>query len=341
MSIRITNGALEEAPGGRIVLRGAIDPACLGQFRDPVYQREIAPQSTIDRLSAGLKEERAPDVELAQRTGSYDSVNGEAGVFALPGPVYIIDGLQRITAAAKVLADGGTPLIGALVHFNTTEGWERKRFHILNQERTRVSPNIVLRNATKDHPMLRMLEELTHDHSFALADRISWSQRMQRSTLITALVYCQVVSRLHLHRGGIKANGVRNTMAGIETLGSKLLRQVIRDNVKTFFGIIDACWGVAQVVYHERATYLKGTFLLTLADVFADHENFWEDAKLSVSKIWQHKLATFPVNDPHVVAWVASGSRSSRLLLYPAIVNHLNSGKRNHKLAKREQLRRA
>jgi hypothetical protein len=337
-AIRITSAALEESSEGLIVLRGALDLACLDRLKTPGYQRGHAPLSVIQRLSLGLKLERAPDIELSQRTGAYETEKDHPGAVILPGPVYIIDGLQRVTAAMKVVEEGGTPHIGALIHFDMDEKWERRRFQILNQERTRVSPNVILRNAAADEKTIRILKELTQDNSFSLAGRVSWEQRMTRKTLITALSYCTVVLRLHLRLGGTKANSLAAALDGIKKLGSRVNHLILRANVKAFFGLVDGCWGIKDMVYNERATHLKGTFLFALAEVLADHQNFWRGESLFLTHDWRRKLASFPITDPQVAAYAGSGGRALRELLYPWIVRHLNSGKRIKRLVRVDRL---
>ena len=54
-----------------------------------------------------------------------------------------------------------------MIHFGTTEEWERERFDILNMRRTRLSPNVLLRNRAAQCPSLSRLYELCPmNHSF-------------------------------------------------------------------------------------------------------------------------------------------------------------------------------
>lgn len=128
--LRIVSGALDELNERQIVLRGVIDPASLGGLLRPAYQRETLPKPTIEGLMEAFRNGsgRVPDVELAVRGQQYGCADDQKGTYTITGDVYIIDGLQRISAARQCVYDGGKPLIGAMIHFGTTEQWEGNDF---------------------------------------------------------------------------------------------------------------------------------------------------------------------------------------------------------------------
>ena len=191
------------------MLRGVIDPASLGGLLKPDYQRETLRKATIEGLMEAFRRRlgRVPDVELAVRGERYGCTDSN-GTYTITGDVYIIDGLQRISAARQFVSDGGKPLVGAMLHFGTTEEWERERFDILNMRRTRLSPNVLLRNRAAQCPSLRRLYDLCSDESFVLCQRVSWSQYMRREELLTALSFLKTVMRLH-SKFGAGRYGVR------------------------------------------------------------------------------------------------------------------------------------
>lgn len=83
----------------------------------------------------------------------------------------------------------------------------------------------------------------------------------------------------------------------------------------------------------SAAPHLKRGFLSVLATVFADHQNFWNDTKLTVSSDLRRKLALFKINDPSI-SHLCSAFGQARVLLYYHIVEHLNHGKRSRRLKK-------
>lgn len=327
-SVKLVHAALDEV-GNDIVLRGVIDPASLSLLKVATYQREVLPLSKIRDLAEGLKKSTVPDIDLGMRGQTYLERDG---AFYLQNDVYIIDGLQRRTAALELMKNGDIPRLGATVHFGTTESWERDRFRILNVARSKLSPNVLLRNLRSDIPFVEMLYQLTFDRQFVLSGRVCWEQRMLRNHLLTSLTLMKTVGRLHENFGaGLKDHGHEDLAKNMDKIMRKSGRSVIRDNIKTFWEIVDECWDVKNVQFKEGAVYLRGTFLLVLASLFANYQNFWRDTELFVEKPLRRKIAMFPISDPHV-ANLASASGPSRNILYQMMLDHVNSGKRLHRL---------
>ena len=143
-SIKIIHAALDEE-GAEIVLRGVVDATSLTNLKVAEYQREVLPDRRISELMKALQGGGVPDIQLGCRGGNWRS-GSDAGTFYIQDDVYIIDGLQRCTAALRLLQKGIIPRIGAMISFNTTEEMERKRFKALNLTRVKLSPNVTLRN---------------------------------------------------------------------------------------------------------------------------------------------------------------------------------------------------
>jgi hypothetical protein len=81
------------------------------------------------------------------------------------------------------------------------------------------------------------------------------------------------------------------------------------------------------------APYIKDGFLEVLAKLFADHKNFWEGKKLTISTDLRRKLALFPINDPKV-AYLCGASGAAQNELYYLLETHLNKGRwRTNRLA--------
>src|SRR5262249_29116679 len=120
--IKMLDAALEEW-GEFLILRGVVDPGSLDAILVPDYQRGVLSPATINGLARAIKDSKVPDIELAVRGGDFKE---REGCFYIKDPVYVVDGLQRITGARRVMQDGGEPYLGATLYFNTTIPWERE-----------------------------------------------------------------------------------------------------------------------------------------------------------------------------------------------------------------------
>lgn len=328
-SIKLTNAALHEN-GDDVVLRGVLTADSLPLLKVADYQREILPGKSARNLEAVLASgSSVPDITLGMRGGSFKE--GKDGSFVLEDRVYIIDGLQRTSAAIKI---GKTnpekaPSLGAVVYFNTTEGSERILFRHLNTLRTKLSPNVLLYNERNSNPQVKLLYDLCQDSTFALYQRVCWKQLMSRAQLMNATGLVRNTAMLHKHFGGVDTYDVLMQAQGLNRM--KIPRTAVRDNVKTFWQLIDVNWKVRDITYKEFAPHIKSTFLWALAALLNGHEDFWDDSVLKIPPIHRKKLATFPLSDPSVARLCGAGGNASTILL-PMLVDHINSGKKLNRL---------
>ncbi|HVM73775.1 MAG TPA: hypothetical protein VMU13_02805 [Candidatus Paceibacterota bacterium] len=338
--IKLVHGALDEAEGSTtgIILRGVIAPDSLHHLLKDDYQREAQPLTSQWRILDALqKGEPLPDIELGMRGQNFTTREDN---FFLKDHVYIVDGLQRVTSAIHFLGTNpGSPVrLGATVHFNTTKEWERKRFHILNTHRLKVSPNVLLRNMREESPAILSLYGLsTNDKAFVLHDRVSWTQRMTKGELLTALTFCKVVGLLHSHKVAGKSNSIEELVPALGKAVEVFGIQAVRENIRVFFNLIDECWGIKSVQYREGAIYMRGMFLYVFARLLADHHDFWQgddEKRLFVMADLKRKIAQFPIHDPEVVRLSGSGGMA-RIMLYTLMRDHINSGKRTKRLTPR------
>src|SRR4029434_10944417 len=101
-------------------------------------------ESIFSALKCG---EQLPDVELGMRGQRFRETKKD-DEYLLQDPVFGIDGKQRIGSAIEYASLHPQAVVrsGAVIHFDTTEQWERERFHKLNATQRKVSPNVLLRN---------------------------------------------------------------------------------------------------------------------------------------------------------------------------------------------------
>jgi hypothetical protein len=336
MSIKVLRGALDETANGDIVLRGVIAPESLRVLEVDDYQREVLPLASINKLAKAYRNGGVPDIELGMR-GQHVIERDE--LFYLQDQTYIIDGLQRVNAAMR-LVDQGEPdvaNVGAKVHFGTTPEWEREQFRLLNMERLKLSPNVLLRNWRYDFKAAALLYSLAQNPAFVLQHRVSWNQRMLRKELITATTFAKIVARLHSHLGPGKSSRVDQVVKGLENVYDVLGKQAMQANIMTFFNVIDSAYGVKRVQFKQGATYMTGTFLMCLARVLSNHTDFWrgdDEKTLFVEASLIRKISQFPYSDPQVIQLASSGGKAPDIL-YMLMVNHINSGKRTRRLKPR------
>jgi hypothetical protein len=328
-AIKLSAAGLDIDENGEIVLRGVLDPGSLRLLRVGSYQREKVPSQARKVLAALKAGKQLPALDLSMRGGNYTDKHE---VFSLHDPVYITDGQQRRNGALDFMAAGNTPRLGVEVHFNKDEDWEAERFEALNGTRLSIAPSVRLRNFAKHNEAMRMLCDLCRDPAFALYDRVSWDQRMQRKHLLTGMVLCKTASALHAnHIIGLSGSRLTEIAEGLEKLQKKIGRSVLRQNLVTLWEILDQCWKVREVTIREAAAHLRLTFLGSLCSVLADNTNFWDDTKLVMDSDWRRKLQSFPVADP-TVRNLSGSSGKARIHLRNLMTEHLNSGKRTHRL---------
>lgn len=336
-SIKLVRAALDESPSGDILLRGVLEPESFTAIKVAKYQRETLSLKQLGSLIKGFRDGgKIPDVVLGMRGGNYLERDGG---FYLQEDTYVIDGLQRISAAIHCMRTGvqANPSLGAIVYFNTTEEIEKELFTILNTRKTKLSPNVLVRNLRGNNQAVAMLFDLCDDRDFVLYDRVSWQQNMRRQELLTSLTMIKALCALHSSFSVSAAtSGWEQSCLSLEnTMLARIGRKVMVGNTKDFFGMIDKIWGLTSVVYKQGATHLKTGFLMAVARMIAEHSNFWDkDRRLVVPSDVVSKLKTFPLGDQHVKALAVGTSPISTKVLSGLLVDHINSGKRTHRLVK-------
>jgi hypothetical protein len=331
-SIKITKAALADRGNGDIILRGVIDPASLPSLLVGNYQRGVQPRNYLRGIMKGFENSGGvPDIALGMRGHSFTEAEGN---FFLHDPIYIIDGLQRQTAALEALKNGIQPKLGVTIHFDTTEVWETKRFELLNMNRAKVAAGVLIRNLSKDNPAIKMLYDLGLDSSFALANRVSWDQRMERGQIIQDQVLLKAVAQLHRRLGPGLTSGRHAVMsAGLEKLMDRIGPNTLRDNIKRYWDVLDECFNVRGIEIASAPPYTKGGFLKTMSKVFADHQDFWTDSTFTIPSDLRRKLRLFKIHEP-TTARLCGSSGVAQTQLYFLIVTHLDRGKRNRRLKK-------
>ncbi|MBI4133678.1 hypothetical protein HY478_03620 [Candidatus Uhrbacteria bacterium] len=333
MSVKLINYALDEdSTGDGIIARGRLVPETIQHLKLDTYQREVMSLATEEELRSALLDGTVPDIELAMRGWETDERDG---FITLKNPVYIVDGQQRIAVAHKLIAEEKKVWLGATVHFGSTRAWEVERFRILNAQRIKLSPNVLARNEREHSKAVAAIyRACLSDAAFALKDRVCWNQRLGTNHLITAVVLLKTVGELHGHLGPGRGKRLDELVAGLRAIMEKTGEAVLLENMKTFFGLIEDCWGIKVVTFRGGPSYLKSGFLWSLARLFSEHTDFWRGTRLLVTADLSRKLKIFPVTDP-TVCQLASVGGQSKLMLYELLLQHMNRGKRHKRLTPR------
>lgn len=330
--VRLQSAALDDK-NGEIVAHGWLDLAAIQGLRVGDYQREIL-ESRGGRKSSLVKaieaSERLPDIMLGMRGQKYTE---RAGAMLLEDEVFIIDGLQRVSALRKYAVDhpdyAKDIRIGAEVRFGTTRDTEAALFTVLNVQRKAMSPSVILRNERNNSNGVATLYGLTmHDKNFAMLGKVCWDQQMHRGELMTALSFSKVCVTMHrsFAHGGRHLTAVAGIPKALDTMASAVGLQTFRHNISAFFEAVDAIWGIRGIKYTDRATHTRSNFLNELAGTISDHEDFWDGNKMVIDASQKAKLKSFPIDDPTIIRLSAAGA-SAGVLLRRHIIDHLNKNK--------------
>lgn len=340
MSIKLLNASLDVVViKGKesLVVRGVLDFADFDKLQVDSYQREIGSSTKIGRLAEALENSKVPDIELGMRGEKIRDVKDDKGgsrTIYLQDDVYIIDGLQRISGGRLLMQrkPGSAPRIGCVVHIGTTFDWERERFRILNQERSKLGVNVLLRNACPDYESIDMLFKLCDDTSFTLHRRVCWSQAKSRDEIVTALLLAKTVGVLHSRFGPGRGTSYQEIGLGLnKIMGAGVGRNTMRDNTKQFFEFLDRCFSIRRIVFSQGAPQIRGTFLTSFADVITRHDDFWDGNKFRLTRDLERKISLFPINDPEIARLSGSNGKAKEMLVM-LIIEHINSGKRTRRL---------
>lgn len=316
----------------RFAIRGVIDPHSVERILTPDYQREILSDKKVANLMAAMRRDPVPDVDLGMRGERFTE---RQGVFYLQDPVFVIDGLQRKTAAMRLVAMGEQPHLGALIHIGTCEDWERQRFEDLNLGQTNLSGNVILRNMAATSTVAALMHRLAQrDGKFVLKGLIAWQQNMRRGELISAITYYKTVGQAHAFFGPGRGTSVRELHSGMVKIMDNVGEARLRANIRTFFDAVDQAFGLRSIAYRNEAVVIKANFLLAVARMVAGHENFWEDNKLVFPDYVVHSLRDFPIGDPYI-ALCAGGNSSMVDAIVDKLVEHVNRGRRSNRLRPR------
>jgi hypothetical protein len=342
--IKLRYGMLVKPQQDRQVIRGELEPETLADLETDWYQRGKVNPKKIKELMDGIENnsDNIPDLTLGMRGTKYEIAND--GVI-LHDPVFIIDGLQRWTASMLLMERPVKflPYLGIKAFVPSDINFELGMFRDLNSKRTSMSASVLLRNEKEYSRVAATLWGLSQDEKFALNGRVAWDQQVDKTMngqLIRGIVLLDVIFRLHSHVDTVvfqRGNVIKRIYAlekNIDAIGL----QRARENLTTFFNIIDECWGItgAQLRYNE--TFLTQGWLMALAKLLSDHREFWrDDLDLQVPANHMRDLKRIKWSDPKL-EMLARGNATSQEHLKSAFLDIMNKGKSTGRLVDRYTL---
>lgn len=129
--IKIINPSIFDINMHKIIM-GFITSDSLPNLKIASYQREeVISEGYLINLKTAILDSILPPIELGMRGSDYKQ---EDSILYINSDVYIIDGLQRVSACKAVVAEQPSfkPLLQCMIFIDSKESWEMERFEIMN-----------------------------------------------------------------------------------------------------------------------------------------------------------------------------------------------------------------
>jgi hypothetical protein len=331
--VRIINPSLDEE-NGDIIMRGRIDMATIEAIKiDSTYQRqELKPKIVDDIMNAFLQGQRVPDGILGMRGNKIKDLPD--GSCALLDPTFAVDGQQRRAGFMRCMEGGGEPRWGAQIYFDTNRDMERDMFEVYNSKQNKVSPGVLIRNRADTVPFVAMMLAMCEkDIRFPLANKVKWDQYLKVGHVISGTSLVKSIGYMHSHLGVREGRAALGVIYDLQAVYDKIGRNTIRENIRTFYQLVDSCWNINQIEL-KGAMFLRCTFLNTMCKLISDHDDFWVGDSLVIPKALTKRWMSFPIHD-HKVVYLSGVGSKVHPGLYDIMVNHLDKGRRS-RLSKRD-----
>jgi hypothetical protein len=274
----------EQRSCGRImpVVRGVLMPDYFGSVVVPGYQRRpIMNGSKDEEIFEAMDPDTGigipDDTSLCVRSAKHRIAGG--GEIIIPtSELIVLDGHQRFNGGwARINQKLKCIPLGVKVFLGTTLEEEIQLFYQMNRLQTKVSTHTLLRNAGET-PAKRALLELGELPGFP---QIQMDADRQEGDLITTHKLYTVAIMLHGHYPKSKFEELNNTL---DAVGDYIGTERMASNVRTFFEVLERCFGVPVRVKGEdtalpnpNAQYMyRQPMLYAMARLFGRHNEFWD-----------------------------------------------------------------
>lgn len=318
------------APNGKGLLLGVLDTSTLDNVLDDEYQRERLPVTSVDGWKKALQAGEVPPLVMGVRG---DRWGRQGNKWVLHDPAYVIDGLQRLTAARSIMAEGVPPFLLTAIHLGTNPRYERELFLRLNSTQRKVGANVLLRNVREREPSVAVLFSYSHFEQSPLNNRVTWAQVARKSDLMTAVMLLRVASAVHAHFGPTQYTRVQDMLNGLDGVVNDMGAEQFSQNIIALFEMFDSLWKIGELKDKRHSLHLKLCWMLSVCRLLAQHQNFWDGHKLVIPDWAQRKLGNYKVDDPLMEGTIKTFGRASDVLV-ASFVDHLNVRRPNDPLVK-------
>jgi hypothetical protein len=310
------------APNGKQLLLGVLDPEGLDGILDDEYQRERLPVTSVDDWKKAMQAGEVPPLMFGMRG---DRWGRQGDKWVLHDPTYVIDGLQRLTAARQLaVTEGIPPFLFVVVRLGTGKRYERELFLRLNSTQRRVGPNVLLRNVREREAAVAVLYSYSETFEASpLYKRVTWAQNGRKSDLMTAVMLLRVAGAVHAHFGPTQATQVAPLLGGLDRVLERVGAETFGENLMTLFEVMDGAWGLRKLKNKRNALHMRLGWMLSVSRIFAEHSTFWRNDRLVVPKWARDKLYSFKVTEPLMIQSIGTVGRASDSLI-TSLVGHLN-----------------
>lgn len=321
--VRLFHASINDDHPERIIVRGDIDPESIGNILVDTYQRNIlASPKQRKKMLEGLRSgDVFPELQLGARGDeiSVRQMENKGLVLEMLSHVFVVDGLQRLSAAKQHVLEGGEPLLDAKVVMNSTRADEKERFAVLNSNRTPVGPSVLLRNSTDDSRGMRILYELSMSDKFPLADRVSWEQARSPKEIMTAAAFLRSICWLHSRIDSSRVGNAPAITEIIDRIYQSVGGEELRRNALSFHEFFDQTWGVRNLQPKQRPVHVLAGFQSSMARMFGERDELWKGNTFSVPHTVVEKFKSFPLDDDFVRQAGSYGSKP-----VPDLVQHMH-----------------
>jgi hypothetical protein len=349
--IKLHNTLIAEHRGSdnktRRIVRGELDPDSIGFLDFDWYQRGETRPAKLKKLVRGVKERSEfPDIILAMRSGNISDLTNSA-VLELRDRVYIVDGLQRVTAFTIAMEDDPSLAvhIGAKVFLDSDINFELDLFSKMNTNHTSMASSVILRNEKEHSRVAATLYGLSGDSAFMLADRVAWNQEADKSEggeLVRGVMLLRLLAAIHSHLLGAPSlfHRVLTLLEACDRRIDAVGLHQARLNLMAFFEMIDEVWGLRKAPVKYGSIYITDAWTQIIARILSNHRDFWHGPQLAISKDAIRDFKRINPSDPDLIA-LARGNRLQHELLYQTFLNIMNKGKSTNRYVDRFTLDKA
>lgn len=337
MDVRLLNCAYNSENG---TYQGTLDPRTYDGVEIGPYQREVLDNKVKEIVEELEKGALLPPIMLVTR-GNNIHYDHRSMIAIVREIIRDVDGQQRLTACKEYFRKTGkNPQLSFLLETNVSEERETEIFLSLNTTGTRLKAGKIIKEKFNLLNHSKALVALTETRSFPLFDRVCWGQLRSTKQVLTGAVFVKVCAALHSRYGFARTNKADDLAEAVEKMMVDVTPGIFLTNVKVFFQLVERVWGFVKKdeyghTMKRGVPQITGGFLITLATVFSEHEQFWEGRSFKVPSDLESKLAQYiNTQSAEMIHMVKARGSSPVDALYERFVSAMDYRRSTNKLRK-------